>query len=75
MTEPKISKWQHVNVYNNKERQSLDKYKDENMCKDNIYILFPSFYQKESNYLTDLSKKNKKPKLSCILYIYQKLAN
>lgn len=63
MTESKVSKHQHVDIHDNKELKSLDKYED----KGDRYVLLPSPPQKESNCLIDLRKKTKS--LNYLIYI------
>lgn len=61
--ESKISKRQHVDIYNNKKGENLEKY----MANNNIYVHLFSYLQKESNRLIDLNKKKKN--LNHLLYI------
>lgn len=63
MTESRISKCQCIDIYDNEEGQSLDKYED----KGNRYIFLLPLSQKESNRLINLGEKiNNLNHLICI---------
>ena len=68
-TEPRDSKCQQLNVHNDKEEKSLDKFEDEGKGEDIKYIplLFVVFPQKESNCLTNINKRTKS--LNHLVYI------
>lgn len=53
ITELRISKRQHVNAYDNKDKQSLDEYEDEG----DIYFSLLFFPRQESNRLKNLDKR------------------
>lgn len=64
--EPKGWKYQCLDIRDNEEEQGLDKYKGKNERKDIEYIslLFIALFlllQKESNYLTNMSKVIRSP--------------
>ncbi len=60
-TEPKVPKHQRMGMHNDKERLSLDKYKDERKNVKYVPLPFvaPSPPRKESNRPTDMGKQTK----------------
>ena len=67
-----IYKGQQFNKYDNKKKQSLNKYKSDNNGNRYIFFLLTALFllsQKDSNYLSDLGKKIKS--LTHLVYIFK----
>lgn len=56
--ELKRSKYQRLDTYDNKEKQSLNRYKGESVGNKYIFLLFVAYFlpQIELNHLSDLSR-------------------
>lgn len=69
-TESSVSKCQRLDVYNDKKRQGLDKYKSEGEGKIHIHFLYMAYLlppPKESNLLINLVEETRS--LNHLIYI------